>query len=169
MTANQPQNPAISIRKAKIDDAVEMHRMLKGIAEATGCEDKFASTPDDLTRDGFGPTPAFEALILIADGKASGLCVYFPSYSTFRGKAGIYVQDFYIDPALRGGGFARSLFAAVATQAQQDNRHYIRLSVDAENIAGQKFYRKIGMRQANDERIFVIDGDGFKRLAAEGK
>ncbi|OSQ42581.1 GNAT family N-acetyltransferase [Thalassospira sp. MCCC 1A01428] len=158
------------IRPATAKDAGHMHAMLREIARVTDSLDKFTSTKEDIIRDGFGNIPAFHALIGETDaGMPLAMCLYFDSYSTFRGKAGIYIQDLYVDSSLRGGGFARYLFAHVAAHARQNNRHYIRLSVDAENMTGQKFYRKIGMKSAVNERIFVLDGDALSNLASEAE
>lgn len=153
------------IRLARKDDATAIHTMLREIAAATGCEDKFKSTPDDLVQDGFGDHQAFEALIATDNGIPVGVCLYFPSYSTFRGRAGLYVQDLYVAPSHRGGGLARQLVSAVASRARSTGKTYIRLSVDAENLIGQRFYQKLGMYHAEDERIFVLDGAAFEELA----
>ncbi len=153
------------IRLAEIHDAPAIHAMLLGIAKATGCEDKFKSSPDDLARDGFGANPAFEALIAMDGETPVAVCLYFPSYSTFRGKAGLYIQDLYVAPTHRGGGFARQMVAAVAKRAFDTDKAYIRLSVDAENQIGQRFYEKLGMCHAEDEKIFVLDGAAFESLA----
>ncbi|AUG53704.1 GNAT family N-acetyltransferase [Thalassospira marina] len=156
------------IRPATAQDVGHMHAMLREIARVTDSLDKFTSTKEDILRDGFGDIPAFHALIgETNEGMPLAMCLYFDSYSTFRGKAGIYIQDLYVDSSLRGGGFARYLFSHVAAHARRTNRHYIRLSVDAENMTGQKFYRKIGMKPAVSERIFVLDGPALATLAAE--
>lgn len=153
------------IRLAEESDAPAIHAMLYEIAAATGSAEKFVSSPDDIARDGFGPSPAFEALIATDDLDPVALCLYFPSYSTFRGQAGVYMQDLYVAPSHRGGGFAQKMVQAVAHRAASQGKSYIRLSVDAKNVVGQRFYQKIGMRHADDEKIFVLDGDAFSALA----
>lgn len=155
----------IKIRLARREDAPALHAMITEIAKATMCEDKITSSPDDLARDGFGPNPAFEALIATADDIPVGMCLFFPSYSTFRGRPGLYIQDLYVAPNQRGGGFAKRLVGAVAKHAQTTGKTYIRLSVDAENMVGQRFYEKLGMRHAEDEKIYVLDGKAFEALA----
>ncbi|MEQ8390794.1 MAG: GNAT family N-acetyltransferase [Thalassospira sp.] len=157
----------LEIRLAQKTDAKAIHAMLFEIAATTGSEDKFKSTPADIVRDGFGDQPLFEAMIATDDQKPIAVCLYFPSYSTFRGQAGLYVQDLYVAPSHRGGGFARKLVAHVAKRAQETGKAYIRLSVDANNLIGQRFYEKLGMRHADDERIFVLDGPAFRALAGE--
>jgi len=159
-TQNHPE-----IRLAQKTDATAIHAMLYQIAAATGCEDKFKSPPADIIRDGFGDQPSFEAMIATDGETPVAVCLYFPSYLTFRGQAGLYIQDLYVAPSHRGGGFARNLVARVANRARETNKSYIRLSVDANNLIGQRFYEKLGMFHADDERIFVLDGPSFNALA----
>lgn len=156
------------IRLAQESDVPAIHAMLYEIAAATGSEDKFKSSAEDIARDGFGPSPAFEAMIATDGLTPVALCLYFPSYSTFRGQPGFYIQDLYVTPSHRGGGFARTMVQTVARHARSQGRAYIRLSVDAENMIGQRFYEKLGMRHAQDEKIFVLDGTAFAALA-DGK
>lgn len=159
-------NPhTIEIRLAEREDAPALHVMICEIGKATGCADKIASTPEDLARDGFGKDRAFEALVAMVGDVPVAMCLFFPSYSTFRGRAGLYIQDLYVAPGHRGGGFAKRLVAAVAKHAQGCGKSYIRLSVDAQNIVGQRFYEKLGMRHAEDEKIYVLDGTAFAELA----
>lgn len=153
------------IRFAQKQDAAALHAMAVEIGKATGCADKLVSTADDLARDGFGDAPAFEALIATQDDTPVAMCIFFPSYSTFRGRAGLYIQDLYVAPSHRGGGFAKHLVSEVAKHAQQTGKAYIRLSVDAQNLVGQRFYEKLGMRRADDEKIYVLDGPAFEALA----
>ena len=160
-------NPhTIEIRLAERDDAPALHAMICEIGKATGCADKITSTPEDLARDGFGKYRAFDTLIAIADDTPVAMCLFFPSYSTFRGRPGLYIQDLYVAPSHRGGGFAKRLVAAVAKHARAHGKSYIRLSVDAENMIGQRFYEKLGMRHAEDEKIYVLDGAAFEALSS---
>jgi ribosomal protein S18 acetylase RimI-like enzyme len=161
---NMTKSTAPQIRFAQREDASAIHAMICEIAKATGCENKIASTPDDLARDGFGTDRAFEALIAIDQDTPVAMCLFFPSYSTFRGRAGLYIQDLYVAPNHRGGGFAKRLVAAVAKHARVTGKSYIRLSVDADNMVGQRFYEKLGMRHAEDEKIYVLDGAAFETL-----
>ena len=155
----------IQIRLAQREDAPAIHAMICEIGKATGCADKIASTPEDLARDGFGDHPAFEALIAFAGDIPVAVCLFFTSYSTFRGRAGFYIQDLYVAPSQRGGGFAKQMVAEVAKYAKATGKAYIRLSVDADNMVGQRFYAKLGMRHAEDENIYVLDGTAFEELA----
>lgn len=157
------------IRLATIEDSEAIHAMVRGIGAVLGQEHKIASSVEDIRRWGFGPAPAFEALIAEEGGRPVGLCLYFRSFSTWRGRPGAYVQDLYVDPDCRGGGWGRRLLAACAARSAETGGAYIRLSVDAANVAAQGFYARAGFRHAADDQIHQIDGDDFQRLAREAE
>ncbi|MCF4166291.1 GNAT family N-acetyltransferase [Zavarzinia compransoris] len=141
--------------------------MIRGIGAAMGDAGRIKGTVEDLRRWGFGPDPAFEALIAEEGGRAIGLCLYFRSFSTWRGMPGAYVQDLYVDPESRGGGLGRALLAALARHVAPRGWGYIRLSVDAANVAAQGFYRRAGFAHKAEDLIHQIDGADFRRLAGE--
>jgi GNAT superfamily N-acetyltransferase len=156
------------IRAAVAADAVAIHTMLLAIAATTGEADKIAGTPHDLARHGFGAAPAFRALIAEAAGRPVGLCLFFTTFSSWRGRLGLYVQDLYVDPSVRGGGLGRRLLAAAAAEGARHGATHLRLSVDAGNAAAEAFYRRVGFEAAGHERIQVLDGAAFAALADGG-
>ncbi len=83
-----------------------------GIATIMGEREKVVSTPDDIRRYGFGENPAFEALLAEVDGAPAGVCVFFPSFSTYQGRPGVYVQDLFVDGAVSRPGRRRKTAAA---------------------------------------------------------
>lgn len=162
---DRPVRPRARIRVATAADAPAMHAMLLAIAATTGEADKITSTAADLARHGFGAAPAFGALIAEADGAAVGLCLYFMTFSSWRGRLGLYVQDLYVAPSERGGGLGRRLLAAAAAAGARRGATHLRLSVDAANPAAEAFYRRVGFTAAEHERIQVLDGARFAALA----
>lgn len=155
----------VVVRVATVDDVDEIHRMIVAIADATGAAGKVASTAADLAEHGFGEQPAFTALIAVVGGAPCGLSLFFPSFSTWRGARGVYIQDFYVDPAGRGRGVADVLLAATAARAAAAGGRYVRLSVAADNHRAQRFYARAGMVFSDDEHIYVLDGQAFATAA----
>lgn len=156
-----------TIRLATVDDAAAIHAMILGIGAAQGQAHKIASTVEDIRRHGFGAQPAFQALIAEAGGRPVGLSLFFPSFSTWRGKPGAYVQDLFVDPSERGTGLGRRLLAQTTALVRARGGVYLRLSVDAENVAAQGFYARVGLRHRDDEMIHQIDGEAFAALGEE--
>lgn len=154
------------IRPATIDDASAIHEMVRAIAAETRLDHTVLSTPADIATYGFGPQPEFQVLIADDDGTPAGMCLFFRSFSTWRGTIGAYIQDLFVHPEHRGSGLAAALLASTAAQVVDEGGTYLRLSVDADNVRGQRFYAKQGMRWSDDERIFQIDGADFIEIAA---
>jgi ribosomal protein S18 acetylase RimI-like enzyme len=156
------------IRAATAEDAEAVHRAMIGIAEAMGERHKVTSTPDDIRRFGFDGTPSFEALIAQADGAVAGICVFFASFSTYRGRPGAYVQDLFVEPQFRHLGVGARLLQRLAALTRQRGGCYIRLSVDVRNAAAQAFYARVGLKHSDGEMIFAAYDEAFQSLAEAG-
>lgn len=157
---------SIAIRQATIEDTALLHAAIVKLARHMGAMERMRSTPDDLRRHGFGDRPAFEALIAEADGFFAGMCLYFPSFSTWRGKPGIYVQDIFVEERFRGERIGERLLQATAQRGVGLGAAYLRLSVEADNPSAQGFYTHLGIEWSQSERIHGIYGDAFTALAA---
>jgi ribosomal protein S18 acetylase RimI-like enzyme len=155
----------IVIRLATAGDAAGIHGMIVKLAKATGLRQKVTSKPENFLRHGAGDRPAFEAYIAERAGKAVGLCLFFYSFSSWRGEPGVYVQDLYVSGEARGCGLGRRLIAQTVRLAKVRGATYLRLSVARENTAAQQFYRTIGITESEDECIYQAAGPAFERLA----
>ena len=160
-----PEGPVI--RLATRADAATIHDLVLALAHSRGKTDQVVSRVEDIQRHGFGAEPAFEALIAEVDGQAVGLCLYFDSFSTWDGCRGVYVQDIFVAQAQRGTGLGRRLLAETAARAAGRGGSYLRLAVDAANVAAQDFYAHIGLHYATEDRIYQVRGADFKALAQD--
>lgn len=108
-------------------------------------------TADDVRRDGFGPQPRFEVLLAEDDGKALGFALFFPNYSTWEGRAGLFIEDLFVREEARGRGLGRQLVTAVAAIARARGCPRIDLNVLDWNPT-RDFYHRIGAHHMKDER-----------------
>lgn len=159
----------IRIRRAAVEDAERIHVALKEMADGMKAGPKFVSTVEDIRRHGFGAAPAFEVLIAEVGGQFAGLCLTFPSFSTWMGTPGIYVQDLFVADGFRGRRIGEGLLQAAARRGREKGARYMRLSVDVENARAQAFYDRIGIRHSRDELIHMIKGAAFDAFAGEEK
>lgn len=120
-------------------------------------------TEADVRRDGFGADRRFEALIAEADHKPMGFALFFPNYSTWEGKPGLYIEDIFVEEAARGTGIGRRLVAAVAKIAKSRGCARIDLAVLHWNPA-RGFYHRIGFRHAEPWQIFRLASPDFTPL-----
>lgn len=150
----------MEIRRATADDADVIHAMIQAMSAEMATGKTAVSTAEDFRRH----ADAWTALIAWDGTVPLGLCLYFPSFSSWRGRAGIYIQDLYVAPPARGTGLARTLLAEAL---RQSDAAYMRLSVDRSNTTAQRFYAREGLAPADEERIHVIDGAALARLKGE--
>ncbi len=155
----------VIVRPAVAADVETIYSAVQAIAEAVGEKHKVRSTPDDLRRYGFGPAPSFAVLLAEIDGRFAGCCLYFPSFSTWFGTPGVYVQDFYVSDEFRGQGVGERLLRRLAALTRESGGRYIRLSVDKENRRAQAFYTRCGLQLSDSEQIHAARGDDFDTLA----
>ena len=138
-------------------DATDIHTMVKGLAEALDLAGKNRGTVDDLLKYGFGENAAFNALIAECAGEAVGMCTYFPIFSTWTGRSGVFVLDLYVSESQRGRGLGEQLLTELASIARASGAAFVRLSVDNHNTRGQAFYHRIGFKPIDDECSYQID------------
>lgn len=123
-------------------------------------------TAADILRDGFGPTPRFECLLVEASGRAAGFALFFHNYSTWEGRAGLHVEDIFVSEWARGRNIGRRLLAEIAAIAEVRDCRRIELSVLHWNPA-RAFYERIGFVEMADWRRYRLHGEALARLAAE--
>lgn len=159
---------AVTIRAARADDAGYIHRALLGIAVAVNERDRMTSTPADIIRFGFGERPAFATLIAEVGGEPAGLCIHFPSFSTWQGRPGGYVQDLFVEEKFRKHGIGARLIERAAADIRTAGGCYMRLAVDTRNFAAQAFYERLGIVHSDTEQIHAAYGEAFDRLSVAG-
>ena len=146
----------ITIRQAVAEDAVLVHRLLQDLAIALGKGGVMTSTAADIARFGFGEQPHFEALLAFDAAEAVGLAVYFFEFSTWRGRPGVYVQDMYVAPRVRGRGLGRDLMEAVLRRSRERGGSYVKLAVYDGNEQAIGFYRTLGFEICDDEQVLAL-------------
>ncbi|PQA89340.1 GNAT family N-acetyltransferase [Hyphococcus luteus] len=154
----------VIIRKAAPDDAGDIQAMIAALARDVDGPAHVLSV-EDVKRHGFGDAPDFRALIAECGGEIIGLALYFPEFSTWRGKRGVYLQDIYVKPEARGRGVGEKLIAQLAREAKAMGAVYLRLAVDRDNLEGARFYKRLRFTEVERDRIFKLDGDAFDAFA----
>lgn len=155
----------ISIRPAQIADAEKLNTALKRLSEAIG--DDHGASVDDLTRHGFGPSPAFYALLAEREttGAIVGVIVYSPVFSTVRASAGLYVSDLWVSDETRGSGLGKRLLAAVLKAMPEHwTIGFLKLAVYDDNEAARAFYDRLGFSHDPREQYLTLSGSSLNAL-----
>jgi GNAT superfamily N-acetyltransferase len=142
------------LRQAEPADAGVIVALLHDLAR----HDRAESALDEaaLTRYGFGPRALFRVVLAEDGGAVQGLILFFPDFSTLRGRPGMFVQDLYIVPAARGTGIGRALLARAEGMARASwGSSYTTLIVDRINAEARAFYARLGFVDRGDYDLLV--------------
>jgi GNAT superfamily N-acetyltransferase len=154
------------IRPACPDDCDTIVQLIRELADYEQLLDHARATPDDVRRGLFGPRPFAEALIAEWDGEAVGLALFFHTFSTFRGQAGLYLEDLFVRPSQRGRGIGKALLSSLAKLAVDRGCGRLEWSVLNWNEPAIGFYQAMGARPMDEWTVYRIDEEPLRRLAS---
>ncbi len=143
---------AYSIRKATPADAETLSRLIRALADYERLTHEALPDPRALASH-LDPDacPRVEALVAeLADGNVVGFALFFPNYSTFLTRFGLYLEDLFVEPAYRGKGIGFSLFHEVTRIAYERGCERLEWQVLRWNTPAIAFYEKLGARKMDD-------------------
>ena len=155
----------LSIRPATESDVPSLRTLIYELAEFERERHLVSVTDADLARDGFGPQPKFLALIAEWNGNVAGYALFFSSYSTWEGRAGIFLEDLFVRPQYRSRGIGKALLAHVARTAQKEQCYGLRWEVLDWNQTAIDFYRRLGAVFLDDWKSMVLTGEPLRQAA----
>jgi GNAT superfamily N-acetyltransferase len=155
----------LTIRQAAAGDVPTILSFIRELAEYERLAHEVAATEEDLHDWLFGEQRVAEVLIAEYVGEPAGFALFFRNFSTFVGKPGIYLEDLYVRPELRGKGIGRSLLKAVIQAAREQNCGRVEWAVLDWNESAIRFYRSLGARCMSEWTVFRLDADAIRSLS----
>lgn len=113
----------------------------------------------------FGARPYAEVVIGEIDGTPQGFALFFHNFSTFEGRAGIYLEDLFVRPDARGAGLGKALLAHLAQLCVQRDCARLEWSVLDWNEPSIGFYKSLGAKMMDEWTVMRVDGDALPTLA----
>lgn len=160
------ENGSVLIRAAQPGDVPLLLRFIQQLAEAEGFPGPVAVTEADLLRRLFGAEQLAEAVIVEYEQRPVGFAVFYLTFATTTGKAGLHLDDVYLEPAMQGRGLGRQLFAWLAAEAlRRDCARFEWWSLRW-NEQANAFYQRLHASARDELQIYRLDRDGMKRVAA---
>jgi GNAT superfamily N-acetyltransferase len=153
------------IRPAVPDDSAMLVNLVRELAVYEQLEAFARATPDDFRAHLFGPERAAEAILAEVNGDAVGFAVFFTTFSTFRGRKDLYLEDLFVRHDRRGLGIGKALLAAVAQHAMARGCARLEWAVLNWNDPAIAFYVSVGARPMTDWTAYRLDEDALARLA----
>ena len=155
----------LRIRPAVVDDVPTILGLIRELAEYEKLEQELTVTEDLLRAYLFGPRPAAEALMASVGGRDVGYAVYFTNYSTFSGRPGLFLEDLYVQPHVRGRGVGKALLREVARIALERDCNWVGWTVLDWNEPAIQFYKSLGAVPMSDWTMFRLGEDAIERFA----
>ena len=154
------------IRPARPADVPAIYQLILDLAEYERSAHEVTGTLHDLHRSLFGPEPAVFAHVAEHEGKVGGFALWFLNYSTWLCQHGIYLEDLYVTPELRGQGLGQALLAELAALCVE--RGYGRLEwwVLDWNEPARGFYTRLRARPMDEWTVHRLTGEPLQALAA---
>lgn len=156
----------LRIEPARPGDEAALLQLIRGLAEYERLSHQVVATEALLRGQLFGPRPAAEALLARVGDEPVGFALYFTSFSTFLGRAGIYLEDLFVLPAQRGRGYGTRLFRRVAQVAVERHCGRMEWSVLDWNEPALAFYRHMGAEPLGEWTMQRLTGAALLAVAA---
>jgi GNAT superfamily N-acetyltransferase len=157
-----------TIRAARAEDTALILAFVRELAEFERESGAVKLTEAELARDGFpaaGGERYFECLIAEEDGEAAGFALFFPVYSTWRGRA-LHLEDLFVRPRFRGRGIGKALLRRVAALAVARECALLFWHVLDWNTPAIEFYKSLGATALEDWTRMRLTDEPLKALAA---
>ncbi len=156
-----------SIRPATPEDVPCILQFIHALAEYEHLAPEVVATEEILRASLFGSAPRAEVFLGVADGRAVAFAVVFHNFSTFEGRAGLYLEDLFVLPECRGRGFGKAMLRHLARIARERNCPRLEWAVLDWNEPALRFYKGLGAKAMDDWTVFRVTGDALERLARE--
>lgn len=155
----------LRIRRAEARDVPEILSLVRALAEYERAPREVTATEADFLRDGFSGAPRFFVELAEWDGAVAGFALWFFNYSTWQGRPGLYLEDLFVRPALRGRGIGKALLVHLARIAVAERCGRFQWQVLDWNEPAIRFYEALGASALDEWRTMRVAGEALARLA----
>lgn len=157
-------NRGLTFRNAERKDTALILQFIKELADYENMLDEVAADETTLMTWIFDKQKA-EVIFAVEDGEEVGFALYFHNFSTFLGRAGIYLEDLYVKPEHRGKGYGKAILKKLAEIAVERGCGRLEWWCLDWNKPSIDFYRSLGAEPMSDWTVYRIAGDTLKVLA----
>ncbi|MDG5808291.1 GNAT family N-acetyltransferase [Streptomyces ossamyceticus] len=157
------------IRAATVNDVADIRAMIRELAAYERAVEQARATEEQLREALFGERPAAYALIAEDEdtGETVGYALWFPRFSTWTGTRGMHLEDLYVRPTARGGGYGKALLASLAAICRRDGFERFEWWVLDWNEPAIGFYKSLGAELLEEWTVCRLSGTPLADLAAQ--
>ena len=154
----------VTFRKAEREDVALILEFIKGLAAYEKMENEVVADEALLEEWIFDKQKA-EVIFAVADGKEVGFALFFHNFSTFLGRAGLYLEDLFVKPEYRGKGYGKAILKKLAATAVERGCGRLEWSCLDWNKPSIDFYRSLGAVPMEEWTVYRVTGETLKKLA----
>ena len=155
----------LAIRPARPGEAALVLAFVRELAEYEKLSHEVAATEAMIDAALFGTQPRVFCDIAEWDGAPVGFALWFPDFSTFSGRTGIYLEDLFVRPAHRGNGIGKALMANLARRCAMNGWSRLQWAVLDWNTPSIAFYKSLGAVLLDEWTGVRISGEALEKLA----
>ncbi len=158
---------SLAIREARAQDSALVLRFIVELADYEKLAHEVRAREEDIAALLFCDSPKAYALIAEWDGAPCGFALYFYTFSTFRGRHGIYLEDLFVRESHRGKGIGKALLARLASIARSQDCARLEWQVLDWNAPSIAFYESLGARPLDGWTIYRLTDGALEALAEQ--
>ena len=159
----------LEIKAASETDVPQILSFIQQLADYEKLRDRCVATESALRRSLFGEKRYAEVIIAYWERRPAGFALFFHNFSTFLARPGLYLEDLFVSPEMRGRGIGRALLARLATIAGARGCGRLEWSVLDWNEPAIGFYKSLGALAMDEWTTFRLTGEALARLAGDDK
>lgn len=156
---------SLDIRAARPGEEGLAFGFIRKLAEYENKLDEVTAVEEDVRLALFGPTPRAHCELAFWNGEPAGFALWFYNFSSFEGKAGIYLEDLFVEPALRGKGIGKALVQTLARRCVAEGLPRLQWWVLDWNAPAIEVYRSMGAKPMDEWTVFRVSGPELEALA----
>lgn len=153
------------IKQAKEEDVPLILSFIKKIAEYEKLSHEVIATEEILRESLFGEKPSAEVVFGYLNNEPVAYAVYFYNFSTFIGKKGLYLEDLFVLPELRGSGIGKKMLIYLIKKSVEENCGRMEWAVLDWNEPAIKFYKSLGAKPMDEWTTFRMDEEALRKIA----
>ena len=158
----------LTFRNAEEQDCGKILYFIKQLAVYEKMEDQVVAT-EEILREWIFEKKKAEVIFGCLDGKEIGFAVFFHNFSTFLGRTGIYLEDLFVLPEYRGGGFGKAFLVKLAETALERGCGRLEWACLDWNVPSIEFYKSLGAVPMDDWTVYRADGETMRKMVAGNK
>ncbi|MCA3554684.1 GNAT family N-acetyltransferase [Aestuariivirga sp.] len=157
---------SLEVRAARPGEEGLVLGFIRKLAEYEKLAHEVTATGAGLREALFGPAPRCHCDLAFWNGEPAGFALWFYNFSTFAGKAGIYLEDLFVEPHLRGRGIGKALLKTLARRCVAEGLPRLQWWVLDWNEPSIAVYRSLGAKPMDEWTVFRVTGSELEALAS---